>query len=910
MSDVFVTVQEQQQVVSVQNTPIQVSVSTPQNPNLSSYATYNQLVNTSGVLQTEITQTGATLLSLIHASSAGVSTLNGQSGNLNITGTGMVVVTIDGQNIVISGISGASGGGGGTGVPSINNISSAVFITGTGNLSVYVASDTLYISGNYNDAINISGNLQSTGSTLYNLIIGSATNLSGNIQNTGNSLYNYILGLSGNLQQTGSNLYGIIYNKDNPSGFLNFALTGISVTGGQTITGLVNLTGIGGLVIFQSGLNTIFFSGGGTVTNVGSAGFTGVTGISATGSNSITGLINFLTIGGMAIIYSGDNNIVLSGGAASVTNNNFFSYYYFASGVTGISVTGGVGVTGLINFTGVSGVSIVQSGNTIIFTDIVSGALQQQINSLTNNLQSTGQSLYVLLTNASGQFNANFATIQNLQTTGQNLYNLLVNESGQIYNDLATKQNLQNTGQALYTLLVNESGVFNISGQALENQINSLSGYSNNTFATIANLTQTGITLLSLISAASAGVSSIDGKSGILTFTGAGNVSVIVNGQTFIFSGDVSTISGFLQSQINTLTTNLQSTGQNLYNLLVNESGVFNNSGQALEAQINSLSGYSNNTFATIVNLGSTGHQLFVIETNNANNLSGNLTQTGANLSAVKVTGSSIINVANFTGVGGTLVIWSGNYILVSGAGIGGGTNVQVSGSAILSTANFSGIGTAVVIQSGNYVLVSGAPQIAPVPAPFTGVTGLAAFGYSSLTGTVLVSGSGNICVSQVNNIIQISITGSGSYLPVVFGNINLPSGGDGTGFIPFGQTFPAIPIVIGSVVNNSGDAIIAVQISGITTSGFGLNFSDTLTTVNYYYDFMATTGSGGYNLFTSNIGVGSSQQTVQSGGSLTLIGSGSPEGVVSATSGTLYMDWFNATLYMKLTGVGVNGWN
>ena len=38
-------------------------------------------------------------------------------------------------------------------------------------------------------------------------------------------------------------------------------------------------------------------------------------------------------------------------------------------------------------------------------------------------------------------------------------------------------------------------------------------------------------------------------------------------------------------------------------------------------------------------------------------------------------------------------------------------------------------------------------------------------------------------------------------------------------------------------------------------------------------------------------------------------IGSGNPEGIVSAISGSIYNDWFNQVQYNKFTGAQAYGW-
>lgn len=68
-----------------------------------------------------------------------------------------------------------------------------------------------------------------------------------------------------------------------------------------------------------------------------------------------------------------------------------------------------------------------------------------------------------------------------------------------------------------------------------------------------------------------------------------------------------------------------------------------------------------------------------------------------------------------------------------------------------------------------------------------------------------------------------------------------IPSGDISTGFIPFGYTFASLPIVVGNIVNNSGDPIIALYISDIKTSGFSLVGSAELLTNNYSYYYRAS---------------------------------------------------------------------
>lgn len=63
--------------------------------------------NASGVIRTDLAATGSFLYGLIQASSAGVGSLNGQSGTLTLSGTGNVSVVVQGQTIYVSGNTGA-----------------------------------------------------------------------------------------------------------------------------------------------------------------------------------------------------------------------------------------------------------------------------------------------------------------------------------------------------------------------------------------------------------------------------------------------------------------------------------------------------------------------------------------------------------------------------------------------------------------------------------------------------------------------------------------------------------------------------------------------------------------------------------------------------------------------------------
>jgi hypothetical protein len=97
--------------------------------------------------------------------------------------------------------------------------------------------------------------------------------------------------------------------------------------------------------------------------------------------------------------------------------------------------------------------------------------------------------------------------------------------------------------------------------------------------------------------------------------------------------------------------------------------------GDVTQGQLDSLSGWS----ASALNLQSTGSNLYNLIVNSSGQANTNyatkteLHNTGTLLSAVRVTGSSTVNAVNLTGLGGTLIVYSGDFVFVSGAAAGGG---------------------------------------------------------------------------------------------------------------------------------------------------------------------------------------------------------------------------------------------
>jgi len=135
-----------------------------------------------------------------------------------------------------------------------------------------------------------------------------------------------------------------------------------------------------------------------------------------------------------------------------------------------------------------------------------------------------------------------------------------------------------------------------------------------------------------------------------------GNIITTSGVNTIFISGN----SGYFQSAVNTLTTNLNSTGSSLNNSINNLSGLFtvytgnldntyatdaqlNSTGSNLNNKITSLSGTLTSTYATISNLAATGSTL----TSNINSLNSAFTGFTGNLDATYATDTQLANTGS-----------------------------------------------------------------------------------------------------------------------------------------------------------------------------------------------------------------------------------------------------------------------
>jgi hypothetical protein len=335
-----------------------------------------------------LTSASGALAALINSSAAGVSTLNSLSGALNILGTGNVTVTTNGQNIIISGAG-----------SSVTVDLSGYITTGQADLRYYP------ISSNPNAYITT----------------GEAQNL---FLTTGEGDIRYVLtGQTGGFATTGF-VFNNYYLITNPSGY---------ITGGD-------LTRASGSIISfitgQSGFNSLNYAN--------------ISNLAITGSN-LHRLITGLSGDSNAKFYLASNpqQYATSGDVSSLSGALISQISAASAGVASIN-----GTSGVLNIVGTGSVSVTTNGQTII----VSGISETGV----SNVNLSG---YI----TTGQADLRYYSIQNpngFLTTGeaQNLF-LTTGEAATIYYPLSTNPSgyvtsgdLASTSGVLVTLITGLSG--------------------------------------------------------------------------------------------------------------------------------------------------------------------------------------------------------------------------------------------------------------------------------------------------------------------------------------------------------------------------------------------------------------------------------------------------------------------
>lgn len=240
--------------------------------------------------------------------------------------------------------------------------------------------------------------------------------------------------------------------------------------------------------------------------------------------------------------------------------------------------------------------------------------------------------------------------------------------------------------------------------------------------------------------------------------------------------------------------------------------------------QIASLSGWNGGTYVTntgfvpasgqlAFNLYATGSGLYTLLVNQSGQGSSDyatktaLTNTGAALSRVTVTGGTLMQLANLSGLGTVTVYSSGSTIYFSGApstgGGGGSSNTSVTGSAAIAAPNFTGVGSVVTSYNGTYVYISG-----------------------TNSSSFKVTGSSSIAIPNLTGVGTISATYDGTYVIIsgISGADSLLSGYlentfmrlTGTSALSGTKTFNTTPLILTGATAGP-EAVNLTQASGIS---------------------------------------------------------------------------------------------
>lgn len=298
-------------------------------------------------LNTNLTQTGISLynrdlsmsgalVSQISSNAAGVSSINGLSGTLNLSNAGSNIFIVNsGQTIFASG----------SGIASSINL----YLTGQSLFSNYTGlSGSLYSTGQvlYNDIVGLSGVLNTSGITLQNEI---------------NTLTSNYTGISGSLIQSGISLLTIIGNTGQQS-WSAANNNGINLSGNLAQTGISLKTSINSLSGFLTGkyLTGIVAGNNTTVNNNNNGTFT--INSTASGSSSAYGSDGYVQFNKNGL-FSGDPGFTWVSGVLSTTKLNL---PYFNGGFTGViySNQGGT-ANGIVTNVGIDRNFIVYKGITL-----------------------------------------------------------------------------------------------------------------------------------------------------------------------------------------------------------------------------------------------------------------------------------------------------------------------------------------------------------------------------------------------------------------------------------------------------------------------------------------------------------------------------------------------------------------
>jgi hypothetical protein len=488
-------------------------------------------------------------------------------------------------------------------------------------------------------------------------------------------------------------------------------------------------------------------------------------------------------------------NQLTSTGITLITNDNAISGKLSTTGtlLSAVIVTGSI-IINNPNFTGLGTVFVTQAANQVYISGSASAGAGE-INTASNGTLglglfsgkvgvdlrffpiSGGTGVIVSLSGGQTIFIDSTVSTANFATTTS--FNAL---SG----------SLVTTGQTLFNYFTIDSGNLSITGSNLQIQINALSGAVSNT----------GVSLLGSIGSLSGNLITtgqvLNNK--INTYGPPSNIVYLTGTQTII--GDKNLSGNFVT-----------------FDPFPSGNGFTGSSGLVF------LTGSGNPRFQAIT----TGNQISVdfyqriLSGNwNVQNLN-QLTNSGTVLSAVTITGSSIINTPNFIGMGGLQIILTGNQGAFSGGG-GGGVGT--------TTNNFYFTGqTGFILGLGNALLTSGVIYISGGSGMSTRTTGI----NNQVVTIDLIQGT-------FNNMPKFSANTSGLV------DSNIYSIGSAVGIE---NTNPLFDLD----VSGSGNFSSGVSTSNvILTKNIGVNSKPASNTTVVYADNWAQRGMVS---FANNLGIG-----------------------------------------------------
>lgn len=754
------------------------SLTSHTHPETGTLATTGYVNNISGILGTRIENTGSYLETMIQANSAGVGSINLKSGSLTFTGAGDVVISINGSIFTFSG--------------SGTNIDSGSFVT-TGQTGQFA--NSIHFHSQYSQTGHTHPETGDFALTTHTHTETGQFALTGHIHSeTGNfSLNTHSHSETGQMvltEQTGqfvgtgiTGIYFASYGHLHPETG-NFALANHihNETGNMVTTSMTGQFANSGHTHSQYALTTHTHSETGNLTTTEYVN--DISGVldakiqnSSAGVTSIellTGTIDLVAAGSIAIT-TGIGTITISGTPSAPTQHE---HNY----VTGISINGGTNLTGVVDFRSAGSLTIVSNGNIITYSGepIIPTSGQQYSNSIYIEQPTASENIAwcynndpIVLTKAISVCHGSGANLNwaIYQTTGRHVTGGLV-VSG--YTNSLTSGNIITTGEFNSALLsggtflllttsatggttlsdfsmtlIGEPALQVFSGDIFQSEIDQLN----------QRLIDSGAYLFDQIETNNAGVSSLNGQSGILTLVQAGNVFITTGVGTITISGSggMGDTSSFVTTgqtgQFATATHIHSETGNlALSNHLHSETGNF------------SLTTHIHTETGIMITTGQTGQFSNVNHIHTETGQFVRNSQTGNFVSFIAGNPNKISGYSIETPVGGS----------VTATYISAGSSITKNGVNVATTDDLSSYAPLVHqhFQTGDLVKKTETGQFAPsghihietgnfsLTSHIHPQTGWMVSRVAGLTGLVTITGTGNVFVTTNANTITISGSG------------------------------------------------------------------------------------------------------------------------------------------------------